>query len=264
MRKFVQFFPILGTVFLSFVFSACAHHLPDHDRILDLTYAFDDQTIYWPNNLRFHRDDTSRGHTPKGYWYASGKFQASEHGGTHMDAPIHFAASGLSVDEIPVRHLIGPAVVIDIRRQCDRNPDYTLSKEDITTWESTHGQVEPDTLVLLLTGWGKYWPDKVRYLGSSTPDDPTTLHFPGFSKEAMNFLVHERHIRGVGIDTASIDPGQSSDFQGHQILSQANGYALENVANLEKLPPRGTVLAAFPIKIKGGTGGPVRILALLP
>ena len=116
----------------------------------------------------------------------------------------------------------------------------------------------------MLTGWGQGWPDKSRYLGSATPSDPKTLHFPGFSREAAEFLVKERHIDGIGIDTPSIDYGPSQDFIVHQIINGANCYGLENVANLEKIPPKGAILMALPIKIKGGTGGPVRIIAILP
>ena len=237
---------------------------PATTRVVDLTYAFDEHTVYWPNNQTFHREDTAHGPNAEGKWYASGAFSASEHGGTHMDAPNHFAESGISLEAIPVNQLLGPAIVIDIREQCSQNSDYELRVADIQKWEEQFGQIEPKTLVLLQTGWEKYWPDPARYLGSSTPGDPTTLHFPGFSSEAMKFLVHQRHIRGVGIDTASIDTGQSKDFLAHRILSQANRYALENVANLQEVPTRGAQVYALPMKIKGGTGGPVRILAIIP
>lgn len=233
-------------------------------KILDLTHAFDEHTIYWPNNKHFHRENTAQGVTEKGYWYASGTFSASEHGGTHMDAPNHFAASGIGIDAIPVDQLIGPAIVIDIQPQSRKNPDYTLSVTDVNDWESTFGRIPPNSLVLLRTGWGTYWPDKGKYLGSSTPDDPATLHFPGFSSEAMTFMVHERQIRGVGIDTASIDHGQSRDFFAHRVLGEANRYALENVAALDQIPPTGAIVYSLPIKIKDGTGGPVRILAIIP
>ena len=246
---------------LSSSLSAC---VSQDMKILDLTHAFDEKTIYWPNNKHFHRENTAHGMTEKGYWYASGTFSASEHGGTHMDAPNHFAASGIGMDAIPVDQFMGPAIVIDIQRQSQTNPDYTLSVSDITNWESRFGQIPPTTLVLLRTGWGQYWPDKTRYLGSPTPDDPLTLHFPGFSGQAMTFLVHERQIRGVGIDTASIDHGQSRDFIAHQVLSEANHYALESVAALDQVPTTGAMIYAFPIKIKDGTGGPVRILGMIP
>ncbi|WP_454063520.1 cyclase family protein [Candidatus Nitrospira salsa] len=242
----------------------CASCASQATKIVDLTYAFDEHTVYWPNNASFQREDTAHGLNAQGKWYASGQFSASEHGGTHIDAPNHFASSGMSVDAIPITRLFGQAIVIDIEEQCINNPDYTLTIADIQEWEEQFGRIEAKTLVLLRTGWGKFWPETIRYLGSPTPDDPTTLHFPGFSGEAIKFLVHQRHIRGVGIDTASIDAGQSRDFAAHRVLSEANRYALENVASLQDIPPRGATVYALPMKIKHGTGGPVRILAIIP
>lgn len=232
--------------------------------LLDLTYPFDEHTIYWPNNASFHWEQSSWGHTHKGYWYASGVFSASEHGGTHLDAPIHFAESGWSVDEIPLSHLTGKAIVIDIRTKTRLDPDYMLQVEDIAKWETQYGIIPNRAIVFLLTGWGQFWPDPSRYLGSPTPEDTTTLHFPGFSAESISFLIDQRAIVGIGIDTASIDPGQSQTFLAHQVLGKANRYAIENVAQLEKLPPNGATITALPMKIKGGTGGPVRILATVP
>jgi len=232
--------------------------------LVDLTYPFDEHTIYWPNNQPFHWEKSSWGHTHQGYWYASGVFSASEHGGTHLDAPLHFAEFGWSVDEIPLTHLTAEAIVLDIRSQASSNPDYTLRVEDIAQWEGQHGSIPRNSIVFLLTGWGQFWPDTSRYLGSLTPHDSTTLHFPGFSAEAVSFLVNQRAIVGIGIDTASIDPGQSKTFQAHQVLGQANRFAIENVAQLERLPPLGASITALPMKIKGGTGGPVRVIALVP
>jgi kynurenine formamidase len=188
----------------------------------------------------------------------------SEHGGTHIDAPIHFAEGRLAVDEIPLQKLIAPAVVIDVRSSVAQDQDYRLSRKDLERWESRHGPIQQGAVVLMLTGWGQRWPDKSRYLGSATPSDPKTLHFPGFSKEAAEFLVKERHIDGIGIDTPSIDYGPSQDFIVHQTVNGANLYGLENIANLERLPPNGAILMALPIKIRGGTGGPVRIIGILP
>jgi kynurenine formamidase len=155
-------------------------------------------------------------------------------------------------------------VVVDVTQAAARDRDYRLTVNDLQAWESRHGRIPEGAIVLMRSGWGRYWPDKQRYLGSDTPGDPKTLHFPGFSKEAAEFLVKERAIDGVGIDTPSIDHGPSRDFIAHQILNGADRYALENVANLDKLPPKGATLIALPMKIRGGTGGPVRIIAILP
>ncbi|HBP89489.1 MAG TPA: cyclase [Nitrospiraceae bacterium] len=249
---------------VALVLGGCVTNSSLSGTIIDLTYPFNEDTVYWPANEPFHWEKTSWGHTNQGFWYASAVYSASEHGGTHLDAPNHFAESGWSVDEIPVERLTGEAIVLDIRSQVNANPDYTLQVDDIIQWEGSYGAIPPKALVLAFTGFGQYWPDKVRYLGSSTPEDPGTLHFPGFSAEAITFLLHKRDILGIGIDTASIDAGQSRNFPVHQILGQANRYALENVAHLNLLPPRGARMTALPMKIQGGTGGPVRIIANLP
>jgi len=236
----------------------------DERKLLDLTYSFDEQTIYWPTNKPFQWEKTAWGMTAGGYWYASANFATAEHGGTHIDAPIHFGKGRSTVDEIPFQRLVGPAVVVDVTQAVVRDRDYRLTVEDLKAWETRHGRIPNGAIVLMHTGWGRYWTDKVRYLGSETPGDPKTLHFPGFSKEAAEFLVKERTIDGVGIDTPSIDHGPSRNFIVHQILNGADLYGLENVANLDKLPPKGATLIALPMKIRGGTGGPVRIIALLP
>jgi kynurenine formamidase len=158
---------------------------------------------------------------------------------------------------------VGPAVVIDISEPCSRNPDYLLAETDLATWEKKHGRTPAGSIVFIRTAWSKFWPDKGRYLGSSKPGDTKGLHFPGISAAAAKFLV-DRKIDGVGIDTASLDYGQSVDFQAHRILNGAGIYGLENVANLERVPATGATVIALPMKIRNGTGGPVRIMAILP
>ncbi len=233
-------------------------------RVLDLTYPFDDTTQVWPSNPPFHRDSTQRGGTATEAWYATGQVALSEHAGTHMDAPIHFAQGQVGIDGIPVEQLMGPAVVIDVRAAAAADRDYRLSTNDIRRWEASHGTIPAGAIVMMLTGWGAYWHDRARYFGSETPERATTLHFPGFSKEAAELLVKERHISGIGIDTASIDYGPSQDFVVHRIVNAAGLYGLENVAGLTAVPASGARLVALPMKIAGGTGAPVRIIALLP
>ncbi|MEC4686884.1 MAG: cyclase family protein [Nitrospirota bacterium] len=261
-RIVLQLGPLLCGLLVSSALSACAPSRPQ--TLVDLTYPFDEQTIYWPTNKSFQWEKTDWGMTASGYWFASANFSASEHGGTHIDAPVHFARGRSTVDQIPPSDLIGPAVVIDVQSKCQANPDYELTVEDIKQWEAKYGRIQEGSLVLMWSGWGARWPDKARYLGSDTPHDPRTLHFPGFSRDAAMFLATERAVRGVGIDTASIDPGRSRDFPAHQVLSAADVYALENVAALDRLPPWGATIFALPMKIKGGTGGPVRIIAMVP
>lgn len=236
----------------------------DVAKVVDLTYSFDEQTIYWPTARPFKWEKDAWGTAEGGYWYASASYGASEHGGTHLDSPLHFGKDKVGTDEIPLSRLIGPAIVIDVAQACAKDADYRLRVDDITAWEKAHGRIPDGAIVLVRTGWGKFWPDKKRYLGSDTPGDTANLHFPGISREAAEFLATRRKVDGVGIDTASLDHGPSKDFIAHQILNGANIYGLENVANLERVPAVGATLIALPMKIKGGTGGPVRIIAILP
>lgn len=235
----------------------------DEAKLIDLTYAFDDKTIYWPTAKPFEWQKESWGKSAGGYWYTAARYAASEHGGTHLDAPIHFSEGKQAADEIPLSRLVGPTIVIDISTACSANADYQLSAADITNWEKTHGAIPDEAIVLVRTGWGKFWPDKKKYLGTDAPGDTANLHFPGISREASELLT-TRKIEAIGIDTASIDYGQSRDFITHQVLYGANIYGLENVANMDRLPAKGATLIALPMKIKGGTGAPVRIIALLP
>ena len=250
-------------IFLLFICTSLSAAELKAKKIVDLTHSFNEKTIYWPTAKSFQHEKVSWGKTDAGYFYSSANICASEHGGTHLDAPIHFAEKGWTGDQIPVEKFVGPAVVIDISAKCAGNADYTLTVADIQEWEKKNGTIPADSIVLLRTGWGKFWPDKKKYLGSAQPGDVSNLHFPGYSKEAAEFLVRERKIKGAGLDTASLDPGISKDFIVHQILNGANVYGLENVANLDQVPEKGALLIALPIKIENGTGGPVRIIALV-
>ncbi|MGH9847250.1 MAG: cyclase family protein [Blastocatellia bacterium] len=233
-------------------------------KVVDLTYDFDDKTIYWPTAKPFEWQKESWGKSAGGYWYTAARYAASEHGGTHLDAPVHFGEGKAAMDQIPLSRLIGPSVVIDISEACAKDADYRLRVEDVTMWEKQNGRIPDNAIALVRTGWGKFWPDRKSYLGTDKLGDTANLHFPGISREAAEFLAKQRRIDGIGIDTASLDHGPSKDFIAHQILNGANIYGLENVANLDRLPARGATLIALPMKIKGGTGGPVRIIATLP
>lgn len=257
---------VLGIVLIAWlwgVMTAGAHAI-DENKVLDLTYSFDEHTIFWPTAKPFQLEVVSAAKTDAGFWYAANNVCLAEHGGTHMDAPIHFAEGKRAADEVPVQQLIGPAVVVDVRAQAAKNADYRLTVTDLKAWEKTHGRIPPGALVLMLSGWGTRWPDKKRYLGTDQPGDVANLHFPGFSREAAEFLVSQREIDAIGVDTPSIDYGQSQDFIVHQIINGANKPGLENIANLEKLPAKGATLIALPMKIAKGSGGPARIIAILP
>jgi kynurenine formamidase len=234
-------------------------------KVVDLTHAFDDKTIYWPTApSNFELKSLAFGETPGGYFYAANSFCTPEHGGTHLDAPIHFARGGKSVDEISPRQLIARAVVLDVSEKASGDPDYRLSMDDLRNWEKKHGTIPSGAIALLRTSWGKRWPDKKRYLGDDTPGDASKLHFPSFGKDAAEYLVGQRRVGALGVDTASIDHGPSKDFVVHRIAGAAGVPGLENLANLDQLPEAGAWIIALPMKIARGSGGPLRIVALIP
>jgi kynurenine formamidase len=254
----------------SFLVTGCGGPKPtpqpfriDPAKLVDLTYVYDERTVYWPNAEGFRHTKSGWATTPGGYWYAAGEFASAEHGGTHIDSPIHFSQGKQNLDQIPLSSLIAPAAVIDVTAKAAPDRDYRATPADIAAWEQSHGAIAPGMIVVFRTGWGKHWPDRKQYLGSDVPGDVTNLHFPGISREAAELLV-ARRVHGVGIDTASMDYGPSADFIVHQILNGAGIYGIENVANAERLPESGATLIALPMKIAQGSGGPVRLVALLP
>ena len=235
-------------------------------QIIDLTYPFDASTVYWPTAEPFQLEKDFEGVTEKGYYYSAYRYSAAEHGGTHIDAPVHFARGHHSVDEIPLEQLMGSAVVIDVSRQCASDRDYLVTQSDFMAWEKQFGRIPAGAIVFLRTGYGRFYPDRKRYLGTDQRGAAAVadLHFPGLNPDAARWLVKHRSIKAIGLDTASIDRGQSTLYESHQILFERNIPALENVANLHRLPLKGATVIALPMKIKGGSGGPLRIIAFLP
>ncbi|MCA0893194.1 cyclase family protein [Microbulbifer agarilyticus] len=240
-------------------------------RWVDLSHDFADDTLYWPTADKFHKDTVFAGETDKGYYYSAYNLAAAEHGGTHVDAPVHFGRGRQSVDQIPLQQLIGPAVVIRVAGQIpqagkDANRNYLISVADIERWEQQHGKIEKDTIVLFDTGSAQYWPDPVKYLGTAERGKAAVdkLNFPGLSPEAAIFLADQRGIKAVGLDTPSIDYGASKLFKAHRELFKRNVPALENVTNLQALPEKGFTLIALPMKIRGGSGGPTRVVGFIP
>ncbi len=232
--------------------------------MVDLSHGYGDTTLYWPTDTRgFELETLADGVTPAGFYYAAREFASAEHGGTHLDAPAHFAEGGLGAASIPLSRLIAPGVVVDVREGAAADPDYRVGPDAIRDWEAEHGRIAAGTAVLFRTGWAERWPDAASYLGDDTPGDAGNLHFPGIGAAAMELLV-ERNVALVGIDTASIDHGPSTDFIAHQVGAAAGIPNLENVADLAGLPSTGFLLIALPMKIEGGSGAPVRIVALVP
>jgi kynurenine formamidase len=234
--------------------------------VVDLTHPFDAKTIFWPTADPFVLERVFAGRTEQGYWYEANRFSMAEHGGTHIDAPIHFHEGGASVDAIPLDRLMGDAVVVDASAACRADRDHLIGLDDLHAWEAAHGPIPSGAIVLLRTGFGAAWPDPVRYLGTAErgAEAVAKLHFPGLDPAAARWLAEERRVKAVGIDTASIDRGQSTTFETHQTLFARGVPAFENVAALERLPARGAVVIALPMKIAGGSGGPLRIVAILP
>ncbi len=234
-------------------------------KLVDLTHSFDESTLYWPNAPGgFELEMLHFGPSPAGFFYAANSFTAPEHGGTHLDAPIHFAEKGLTTDALPLTQLVAPAVVIDVTAKVVRDPDYRLTVDDLREWEKKHGLVARGSAVLLRTGWDARWPDRKRYLGDDTPGKTTDLHFPAFGKEAAELLVKDRGVTALGLDTPSLDHGPSTDFPVHRIVAAADIAGFENLKNLDSLPPTGAWILALPMKIARGSGAPLRALAAIP
>ena len=235
-------------------------------QIVDLSHAYSDKTVYWVTAKEFELDTVFKGQTEKGYYYAANNFSTAEHGGTHIDAPIHFAKGGQTVDQIPLENLIGRAIKIDVSSKALNDPDYLIDVDDLKNWEKKEQMTIPDgSIVLLQTGYADFYPDKEKYLGTTERGEHaiSQLHFPGLSPEAAQWIVDNRSIKAIGIDTPSIDYGQSEFFKSHVILLSDNIPAFENLNNLEKLPNKGFEIIALPMKIKGGSGAPLRIVGLL-
>ena len=232
--------------------------------IVDLSHEYSDQAIFWPTAESFRLDKVADGMTPQGYYYAANNFAGAEHGGTHVDAPVHFAQGRWSVEQIPPEQLIGEAAVVDVSAACASQPDYQVSVADLTTWEKTHGSLN-ETILLIRTDYASRWPDAARYLGTAERGEGAVakLHFPGIHPDAAKWLVENRRVKAVGIDTASIDYGQSTLYETHRMLYERNIPGLENLTNLNRLPARGATLVALPMKIKGGSGAPLRAIGLL-
>jgi len=252
------------SLFLLLIFLVPVPQASAQRRIVDLTYPFDAESVYWPTAETFKLETDFEGVTEKGYYYSAYRFAAAEHGGTHLDAPVHFAKGRNSVDQIPLDQLTGAGLVVDVSNQCATNADYLISVADLQNWEKRNGRIPVGGIVLLRTGFGKYYPDRKRYLGTDErgPAAVAKLHFPGLDPEAARWLTLNRSIKAIGLDTASIDRGQSTLFESHRTLFEKNIPAFENVANLDQLPVKGFTVIALPMKIKGGSGGPLRIIAM--
>lgn len=259
MRKLL----IAGILSISSV--AVAQEAPRLDEValVDLSHTYDQNTLFWPTSpIAFEHNELSYGPSGNGYFYSAYTFATPEHGGTHLDAPIHFSEDAKTVEQLPIGDLYAPLVILDVTARTAANRDYRLAPSDIEAYEAIHGPIKPGAAVLVRTGWSKHWPDAKAYLGDDTPGDASNLSFPGFGAAAAKMLV-DRKAAIIGIDTASIDYGKSTDFAVHVVIAGANIPALENLTNLDGLPVAGAYLLAAPMKIGGGSGAPARVIAFV-
>jgi kynurenine formamidase len=234
--------------------------------LVDLSHTYDKTTIFWPTADPFRLDKVADGVTPGGYYYAANNFFTSEHGGTHIDAPVHFAQGAQPVDQIPLDRLFGRVVIVDVVEQSEKNADYQVTTDDFMTAEREQGAIPSDAIVLIRTGFSRRWPDAATYLGTAERGEAAVakLHFPGLHPDAARWIVGNRPIKAIGIDTASIDYGQSTMYESHRVLYAKNIPAFENLNALERLPLRGASIVALPMKIGGGSGAPLRAVAIVP
>ncbi|XP_059156914.1 isatin hydrolase-like [Physella acuta] len=235
------------------------------DEVVDLSHVLGPDSIFFPVfNLPFNLTVLERGQTADGYWFEYNKFDTLEHMGTHLDAPAHVHKGGWRVHEIPVSRLVGPGVVIDVRQQVKNNPDYRVTVADLQRYERRYGRIPDGAAVFMWSGWDVRYPDPQTVFNTPTPNDISTYHFPGFHLDAVNWLIKSRTIYMLGVDTPSIDFGQSRVFEVHQAFTAARILGLENVNNLGRLPASGATVVAAPVKLQDGSGVPIRILGLVP
>ncbi len=242
----------------------CSHPMKplDPKGIVDLTHPFSEQTLYWPNAEDFRLEKVFDGPTEKGYHYSANRYQGAEHGGTHMDAPIHFFAGGETVEKIPLDKTIGPGIVVDVSENALKDRDMLVSVADFIAFETHHGPIARHSIVLIRTGYDRFWPSRERYLGTAERGQAAIakLHFPGLSPAAADWLVKQRAVRAVGLDTASIDRGMSRFFESHRIFAAAGVPIFENLTHLDQLPAKAFEVIALPMKIEGGSGAPLRVV----
>lgn len=262
--KYLSFIP--GAICVAFL-SSCAHQEVNltHGRWVDLTHSFSEATIYWPNAEHFKLEKVYDGHAAGGYHYSANRYAAAEHGGTHMDAPIHFDIKGETVEKIRIDQTIGPGIVVNVTGNTSNDRDYRVTPSDFLAFESKAGRIPNGAIVLIRTGYDRFWPDPKQYLGTDERGEAAIakLHFPGLSPEGARWLVEQRGVRAVGLDTASIDYGQSRLFESHRILALHSVPIFENLKGLDQLPAIGTLVVALPMKIEGGSGAPLRAIAFV-
>ena len=228
--------------------------------MVDLTQELAADATAWPGSRAPFKLDTIVASATAAMF----RLTMNEHFATHLDAPRHGSGSGWTNEQIPLERLIAPLVVLDVQRQTAINRDYALTIADVEAHEQQFGRIPAGAIVLLRTGWARYWRDPARYFGADSVGGKTTLHFPSFGVEAARLLTAGRAVAMLGVDSPSTDIGAAPSFAVHGLLGAANVPALENLSELGALPRTGAMLMALPIKTRGGSGGPVRVVALVP
>jgi kynurenine formamidase len=228
-----------------------------YSRVIHLSHVIDTDIPHWQGDPPVEFETVAK--LEKDGYYLR-RFSLGEHSATHINAPIGFYNSGVAIDQYPAESLVLPAVVIDIREQVANNPDYALTVADILAWEEQHGEISTDNIVLLYTGWQEKWSDRTAFMNQ---DNQGSMHFPGFGSDATQFLLNKRQIAGVGIDTHGVDCGQDTTFATNRLVLEKPRIVLENLTNLDQLPPKGTTLAIGVLRLRGGSGSPAGVLALI-
>lgn len=225
-------------------------------KVIDLSHPMYEGMAFWPGGVPFKMTRLVDYHQG----YRLHKFEVGENTGTHVDAPGHFVEGKRWINEIPLTDLVVPAVVINVQDKVAQNQDYQLSADDVRAWEAEHLAIRGGTLVILNTGWYNRFIDHDRY---ANKDADGVMHFPGYGKDAAELLV-ERNVVGIGIDTLSLDYGRATVFETHLVMLGADKYQIENLANLDALPPTGATVVIGLLNVREGTQAQARILALLP
>ncbi|MBN3963320.1 cyclase family protein [Nostoc sp. NMS8] len=229
-----------------------------YTRVIHLSHVIDVDIPQWSGDPTVEFETVAELNND-GYYLR--RFSLGEHSATHINAPNSFHSSAVGIDQYPAQSLVVPAVVINICQATVVNPDYALTLADVLAWEEEYGEISGGCVVILNTGWQKKWLDKSAFLNHDAQGIP---HFPGFGSDATRFLLNERQIAGVGIDTHGVDPGQDNSFAINRLVLEQPRIVLENLTNLDQLPPKGTTLAIAPLRLRGGSGSPVGVLALVP
>lgn len=238
----------------------------NNGRWVDLTHEFSEDTISHPRGQPFVHTPSVVGMTRDGFFMSTYNYSGSEHVGTHLDAPVHFHEGGKSIEQIPMEQLIGEVIVVDVKDKVAADPEYLITVDDVLAWEKVNGTVPDDRIIMFNTGLANVWPDKIKYSGTDKKGNEgvAELKNPGIHPDTAIFLAKNRKIKAVGIDSASFDNAKQPDRMSHRILLENDIPGIENVANLDELPAKGAFMFGLPMKIKGGSGAPIRVIAFIP